>query len=398
MLFVARVIAIAPPALHAPSMARAIFILLMLAGVSSQAHFVEWDTTHIPVDRVLTNLTKRLASKTNDFNLLETIARLHSLSYSRAASNWVVNVYTNSPRRRAPKEWLGFPDLGVGPGYPPDKVQPAKGPTQVATAKQHLTAAIDYYRRAAAVNPTNEIVQLGLGWCHVQAGNTNEAKKALRRAVQLAWEHDQKARDLWDITNEAIRYLKPLLNPDIDKQELADLARISKRAREIMRPITPLLVPMRPNIGPPDLVNPKASVVFDLDGSAVPDRKWQWITTNAAWIVHLPQGGRVTSALQMFGNFTFWMFWENGYHALASLDDNADGLISGDELRGIKLWHDRNSDGVCAPDEILELSQLGIVALDTRYSATTPFPTSPYGAHFADGSIRPTYDVILNHP
>jgi hypothetical protein len=377
-------------------MARTIFILLTFVGVSSHAHFVNWDTTHVPVDRVLTNLTKRLASKTNDFNLLRTIARLHSLSYSRAASNWVVDVYTNSRALAAPKEWLGFPDLGVGPGYPPEKVQLAKGPAQIKAARQHLTTAITYYKRAAAINPTNEIVQMGLGWCHIQAGNTNEAKQALRRAVQLAWEHDQKDRGLWDISNEAIRYLMPLLSAQNDKGEVAELTRISKQAREMMRPITPLVLPLRPNINLADLINFNASVSFDFDGSGIPNRKWQWITTNAAWIVHLPQGGRVTSTLQMFGNVTFWLFWENGYHALASLDDNADGLISGDELRGIKLWHDRNSDGVCDLNEILKLSQFGVVALDTRYNATGQIPTSPTGARFMDASTRPTYDIILN--
>jgi hypothetical protein len=99
----------------------------------------------------------------------------------------------------------------------------------------------------------------------------------------------------------------------------------------------------------------------------------------------------------MFGSVTFWMFWENGYHALASLDDNADGLLTRDELRGIRLWQDRNSDGICDPSEIVELSQLGITALDTRYIyiIDNQLATSPTGAHFLDGSTRPTFDIIL---
>jgi hypothetical protein len=97
----------------------------------------------------------------------------------------------------------------------------------------------------------------------------------------------------------------------------------------------------------------------------------------------------------MFGNVTFWMFWENGYHALASLDDNADGLLTGDELRGIHLWQDQNSDGICDSNEILELSQLGITALDTHYTNQNEILTSPSGARFIGGSARPTYDIIL---
>ena len=69
----------------------------------------------------------------------------------------------------------------------------------------------------------------------------------------------------------------------------------------------------------------------------VAGRRWEWIRTNAAWVVHLPQGGEVTSALQMFGSVTFWVFWENGFHALRSLDDNGDGEIAGEELRGMRV-------------------------------------------------------------
>jgi len=86
---------------------------------------------------------------------------------------------------------------------------------------------------------------------------------------------------------------------------------------------------------------------------------------------------------------------ENGYHAFASLGDNGDGILSGDELRGIQLWQDRNSDGQCTPDELLQLSQLGITALDTRYTTENQIPTSPTGAHFNHNTTRSTYDLVL---
>ena len=31
---------------------------------------------------------------------------------------------------------------------------------------------------------------------------------------------------------------------------------------------------------------------------------------------------------------TFWLFWENGYHALRALDDNDDGVLRGAERVG----------------------------------------------------------------
>jgi hypothetical protein len=375
-------------------MARSVIIVLaFLWGASSSfSRYAHLETAEVPVDRVLANLNARLLQNTNNFELLHVIARLHSLSYARAASNWVVNVYTNVQR----SDMAGFPELDHS-GYPPDSVQSPNTPAEADAAKRHLNQAIHYYRRAIAANPTNEIVEIGLGWCQIQGGKTNEAKETLRHAVKLAWAKEKKAGSTWwATTSEAISYLRPLLDRKTEKKEIDELTRINEQAFKLQRWMTPLIVPLQPNLAVSELINSNASVTFDLDGSGVPHRRWQWITTNAAWIVHLPQGGRVTSALQMFGNVTFWMFWENGYHALASLDDNADGLISGDELRGIKLWHDRNSDGVCDPDEILELSQLGISALDTRYSAAGQLPTSPTGARFMDGSFRPTYDVILN--
>jgi hypothetical protein len=251
-------------------------------------------------------------------------------------------------------------------------------------------------QRATKIETNNAIPYIGLGWCLIQAGRTNEAKVPLRRAVDLAWREEKKSgAHMFPITPEAIDYLSPLLDPQRDKKELDRLKAIKSDPTWNNRVVTPLVVPLEPNVAASALINTNASVAFDLDGSANPHLRWQWITTNAAWIVHLPQGGRVTSALQMFGNVTFWMFWENGYHALASLDDNADGLLTGDELRGIRLWQDRNSDGICDQSEILELSQLGITAMDTRYTNQTELLASPSGARFIDGSTRPTYDVVL---
>jgi hypothetical protein len=348
-------------------------VVLCFHFPTANARFAHFETAPVPVDRVLTNLTKRLEGKTNDFELLHVLARLHSLSYARAASNWLVKVYTNAtPTTFSPQSETEFNLDLTRPGFPPENVTPGKTLEQNAAAKAHLAKAIDFYQRAAAVNPSREIVQIGLGWCQVQAGDTNAAKKTLRRAVKTAWANEKTSgHTTWSTTAEAIGYLRPLLDRKADKKELDDLTRIAERAHKLQRYVTPIVIPLQPNLTPTDLINTNASVTFDLDGSADPNRCWQWINTNAAWIVHLPQGGPVTSALQMFGNVTFWMFWENGYHALASLDDNADGLLTGEELSGIRLWHDQNSDAKSTPNEILELRQLGITALDTRYTTKT---------------------------
>jgi hypothetical protein len=384
-------------------MARFIFLVVPTFLVSSHAMWMPIETTPVPVVRVLSNLTRRAEIKTNDFELIHAIARLHSLSYARAASNWVVAIATNTPGRNRftiPAQTNNLPWFGRGLPLPPKTVVPAPDAASQSLTKQHLIEAITFYERAIHIRPSNEVVHLGLGWCQIQAGQTDPAKHSLNRAIQLAWQRDKTNFffDSTSMTEEAINYLIPLLHPIKDIQErikLEDIKAEAQRANFNRRAVTPLAFPLQPNLTPPDLINTNASVSFDLDGSGVPNRKWQWINTNAAWIVHLPQGGSVTSALQMFGNVTFWMFWENGYHALSSLDDNADGVLSGHELNGIQLWHDRDCDGRSTPKEILNLHTLGVTALDTRYKIQNDIPTSLTGAQFSDGSTRATYDLIL---
>jgi hypothetical protein len=103
-------------------------------------------------------------------------------------------------------------------------------------------------------------------------------------------------------------------------------------------------------------VDRSARVRFDADGSGLA-REWTWLTSDAAWLVYDPKGtGKVDSALQMFGNVSFWRFWQNGYEALRSLDDNGDGQLTGVELAGLALWHDINGSGCSEPGEVRPLS------------------------------------------
>jgi hypothetical protein len=128
-------------------------------------------------------------------------------------------------------------------------------------------------------------------------------------------------------------------------------------------------------------------------------RRWTWISSRAGWLVHDPGGtGEITSALQWFGNVTFWLFWENGYQALAALDDDADGVLAGDELRDLAIWHDRNGNGTSDRGEVRPLSTHGIVALSCRYEESDGLmfaAMAPEGVRLADGRTRPSYDVML---
>ncbi len=119
----------------------------------------------------------------------------------------------------------------------------------------------------------------------------------------------------------------------------------------------------------------------------------------AGWLVYDPAGkGQITSALQLFGNATFWLFWTHGYEALAALDDNRDGELTGLELRYLAIWHDVNRNGVSEAGEVRPLSSHGIVSVSCRHEQADGVlvaAQSSAGVRLRDGRTRPTYDVIL---
>lgn len=362
-------------------------VLIFWCAVTARGHFAPVDVQRVPIQRALTNLMAQLPKRTNDFELLHAIARLHSMSYSKAGSNWTVEVL-KTPLRR--KDASQLPFFGYGPKLPPRSV--ARNST-AATARKHLDEAIRFYGRATSVNKSNDVAQIGLGWCLLQAGKTNDAKVAFRRGLENAWSREKKGVRLWSVTEEAIKYLRPLLDPVNDAIEIKRLDAIAKDPVLMNRMITPLAIAMEDGVSAEGMVDRGARVEFDLDGSAAAGWQWEWIRTNAAWVVHLPQGGEVTSGLQMFGSVTFWVFWENGFHALRSLDDNGDGEIAGNELRGICLWKDRNGNGKSEGDEIVSAERAGIAALKTEYSEANGVLGSE--AVMRDGSKRPVFDLVL---
>jgi hypothetical protein len=101
----------------------------------------------------------------------------------------------------------------------------------------------------------------------------------------------------------------------------------------------------------------------------------------------------------MFGNVTFWLFWETGYDALTSLDDNGDGVLTGDDLKGLAIWHDANGNGICDPGEVKPLSEYGIVALSCRFERDPNHP-GPHRvrAEWSDLPERQDTADVRHHP
>src|SRR5690606_24070454 len=131
---------------------------------------------------------------------------------------------------------------------------------------------------------------------------------------------------------------------------------------KLNRAITPIVLPTEAGLSFDDVVDRSAAVVFDLDGTGA--TRWQWISPQGAWLVYDPgEGGAIISGLQLFGNVTFWLFWDHGYDALAALDDDGDGWLRGEELTGLAAWQDVDADGVSDPGEVQPLGSLEIIGI-----------------------------------
>jgi tetratricopeptide (TPR) repeat protein len=360
---------------------------------SAEGKYIRLQIETVPVDRLVANLSKLADENPKDAQVRFNLARLHAMAFA---------LKTDTAEIRQGQEENGA-FFGYEPRHIPFAVQETKDEDKLKEGKVQLAKAIDRYREALKLDPNLLPAQLGYAWCLEQSGKRDEAIAEYRKTIELGW---KKEKDLthadfgWhSIVAEAAGYLKPLLDAEKDKDEIAELDQRIAKMERVSRPITPIAVPLGRGLIAKDLEASGARVRFDADGSGVA-KEWSWITPQGAWLVYDPDGsGRVDSALQMFGNVTFWCFWDNGYAAVGSLDDNGDGQLTANELDHLALWHDANGNGRVDPGEVQPLTAYGIVAISCRYERDVADGESvlfsPTGVTFADGETRPTFDLVL---
>jgi len=115
-------------------------------------------------------------------------------------------------------------------------------------------------------------------------------------------------------------------------------------------------------------------VCFDIlgdRGAHVPKRT-SWIQNPNYMFLVLPKNGQVNGIDQMFGNGSHGPDGElaaHGFEALAKFDLNHDGVIDAkdDVFSHLRLWSDKNRDGVSQAGELFTLENMGIVSLTLSY-------------------------------
>jgi tetratricopeptide (TPR) repeat protein len=347
----------------------------------------------VPVDRLAANLEREAQQDPKNIEKVINLGRLYAMAYALKSNE----VPTTAGPDKVDRPWFGHEDPRI-----PRETGKAYSREQEATAQKQLKKAIVYYEAALALDAQNLTARIGYAWTLDQAGQKARAIEEYRRVITQAWATEQKATRGFlgkrFFTEEAAGYLIPLLDATKDATEIADLEAMRSKLQRMPRPITPIAIPLTDDLPSHRILDPLARVRFDADGSGV-RREWTWITPAAGWLVYDARDrGSITSALQLFGSVTFWLFWSNGYEALRALDDNGDGELKDGELQHLAIWQDQDRNGISDPGEVRRLAEHGIVSLSCSYipgDGVRIAASSPVGVRFADGHTRATYDVLL---
>jgi hypothetical protein len=377
---------------------------------AARARYITPEIQTVPLARLTRNFSQSLNNSPLDTTILVNLARAYAMAWSLRSDSVPVNMRRypgmeqDTLRLDSRRVWFGHQ-----PSIAPNSFVVSTADSQrLRLASAHLDTALLLYDRALELAPRDLATRLGRAWLLTHTDDKARAISELRAIAQ--WEPQAaidrpiqmpaEANRMLHVRAEAAGYLIQQLHPTRDSVEVGRLKEIIARYDRIGRMVTPIVIPLQDSLTATDIENRSARITFDADGTALP-RQWSWIHPNAAWLVHDPlRTGRITSALQLFGSVTFWMFWPNGYEALCSLDDNADGELRGAELNGLALWHDRNQNGRSERGEVRTVQEHGVVALSCTHQRDAKHADrimySETGVQFKDGSTRPTFDLLLH--
>ncbi|MBU6375098.1 MAG: hypothetical protein KGQ59_03810, partial [Bdellovibrionales bacterium] len=113
---------------------------------------------------------------------------------------------------------------------------------------------------------------------------------------------------------------------------------------------------------------PQLASTFDIKGSGKAARiDWPMNTHEVAFLVLPNEAGEVKSIRELFGDYKA----KNGFESLKSrMDSNRDGVVNSrdQKFRSLRLWFDRNRNGIAEPQELETLEQHGVESIALNYS------------------------------
>lgn len=104
-------------------------------------------------------------------------------------------------------------------------------------------------------------------------------------------------------------------------------------------------------------------VEFDIDGDQFVELT-EWVGTNDGILLVGYEKGKEINANYMFGEAGGY---KNGYEKLSLFDANGDKQISGDELKTLSVWQDKNGNGKVDDGEVVAVSELGITSISLTH-------------------------------
>lgn len=367
--------------------------------------------SQIPVERLIKNAEIHLAANSESDEARYILARIHYLAFAHASES--VPAFSEA-------------DHGGKPELAPNWMIHQKRSDELVASKlvTHANSALVGFRELVKKNPKDELYQLGLAslleqiveWkLRAKPAELPEALKevtmdqardaylaafraSLGKDVKLKEQPISGLRSL--VSYEAGKAFIRLANVESDKspdlraplKEVQDgLAKIE--AIQDSGAVTPMIFSMNRVTNIDELLAPDISVDFDLRGFGSVG-KTTWLQPKTALLVWDPEKeGKITSGQQLFGGYTFQIFRNTGYEALAALDDDGNAVLEGNELNGIRAWFDTNSDAISSNNEIRDLAELGIVGIKVRPSGQDgEHPTCDKGLLLKDGKTLPTWD------
>jgi hypothetical protein len=392
-----------------------LFVLSILLALPANA---KWGLLGdlAPIGRLLKNVGRYVRQHPNDAAGHYTLGRLYSLAFARAGAR--VDVMTQDRQTHRPLTLPSFP------GYQTILERPSQhNETGKTGPLESLAESVRHYGRATELAPNEPLYWLGLGWMLEQGAAyaskidapflgsarrasptrwQNESLRAFRNAHRLALANDLAQSSFgpsedYSIGLESAEGILRILGARRRTQnEEAEFARVKRSVALLKhkpRAVTPIIFPLYAAAPLDALLARDRSVLFDLAGDGGGDR-WPWVGPNTGILVWNPgKTGRITSGRQLFGSVTWWMFWKDGYQALAALDDDQNGWLEGAELDGLAVWCDRNWNGVSDPGEVQPLAQIGFTRVAVRPSGRKDGTLwNPAGMVRRDGTALPTYD------